>query len=562
MNGEVSTEAPKQYSKDMRARSAARALALAVCVSLLVPAGSGGSSAAASVASSEEATARNTIPTPVLIERAVDSGRISRATGYLYLGYALVRPARLPEAFRSDAPYHGTVWLLKARRGLGEMPPGPQRKELRSLLLPSEAHPGPGGVGTDTCDVLSVAPMPNTIESEHFYIEYDASSLGGGLTIQDYIDSLEGAWVIQVDAFDWADPPVYPPNPAPNDKYHVRIDRLGPALYGYVSNSGTHAGPVGNNPHTPWNDQDADASCMGLNQDYDPFPGTPQQALDATTAHEFNHSVQFGYGGLSGPNMPDDVFIEGGATWMEDEVYDDANDNYNYLWPQFDQDMGSYEESPFDGPYEYWITFRGLTELFGAGVPGGAEDVMQRFWELTSRNVAGNLTAMRRALAAENRSLKNLFHAYAIAVKFNRPCTAKIPYPFCFQEGPGYVQAAGPTQVHEVVTKVGRKTQGELPDNYSINWIRTPDHAGRYRIRVVNTSNGGRLRASVVCLKAAALEVTRIAKGLKGGAVSKWREIRSGKCQRVVVVITNHAQTEANPAESQERSYSVRTSNA
>jgi hypothetical protein len=539
------------------ARLPLRAVAVALLLGLVSAVPASGSARPADQTGSPAAS------TPMLIELAVARGDISRATGNLYLGYALARPARLPPSFRSDVPWHGTIWLLEVRRGLRQMPPGPQRHELRILLTPkTQAHPGPGGVGPDTCDVLSVSPMPDTIESEHFYIEYNSSSFGGGLTIQDYIDSLEGAWVTQVDSFGWADPPVFTPNPAPNGKYHVRIDSLGPALYGYVSNSGTHAGDVGDNPHTPWDDRDAAASCMGLNQDYEPFPGTPQQALDATTAHEFNHSIQFGYGGLSGPNTPDSVFIEGGATWMEDEVYDASNDNYNYLWPKFENDMGSYEETPLDGPYEYWITFRGLTERFGTGVPGGGEDIMQRFWELTSRNAASNLTALRKAILPEGTSLKAAFHAYAIAVKFNRRCTAKITYPHCLEEGPGYVQAAGQTKVHGKVQKVGGLFRGELPDNYSINWVQTPEHAGKYRVRVANTSRGGRLRASVVCQKVGDLVVTQISKGVGPGGASKWVEVASGGCQRVIVVITNHAQTSSNPQESQDRTYKVRTSDA
>jgi hypothetical protein len=70
---------------------------------------------------------------------------------------------------------------------------------------------------------------------------------------------------------------------------------------------------------------------MVLNRDYSAFPGTPLAALQATAAHEFNHSLQFGYGAITGANSPDDSFVEGGASWMEDEVFDSSNDNYNYL---------------------------------------------------------------------------------------------------------------------------------------------------------------------------------------------------------------------------------------
>ena len=55
--------------------------------------------------------------------------------------------------------------------------------------------------------------------------------------------------------------------------------------------------------------------------------------------------------------------------------------------------MGAYSGSP----YAYWITFRGLTERFGSGVPGGAEQVIQDFWEATSQGTGNNLTAMSAA---------------------------------------------------------------------------------------------------------------------------------------------------------------------
>ena len=64
------------------------------------------------------------------------------------------------------------------------------------------------------------------------------------------------------------------------------------------------------------------ASCMVLNQNFGPFPGTPLNAMRATVAHEFNHSLQFGYGALTAPTKVKAVWVEGGATWMEDEVFD------------------------------------------------------------------------------------------------------------------------------------------------------------------------------------------------------------------------------------------------
>ena len=153
----------------------------------------------------------------------------------------------------------------------------------------------------------------------------------------------------------------------------MRIESLGSGLYGFVT--GTHYAAHKNNPATPWNDRDAIASCMVLNQNFGPFPGTPTDAMRATVAHEFNHSIQFGYGALTGFGSVDSVFVEGGATWMEDEVFDTSNDNYNYLWPSFTTPMGKYAKSP----YPYWIVFRAMTEPFGTGTANGGATIFQHF---------------------------------------------------------------------------------------------------------------------------------------------------------------------------------------
>jgi hypothetical protein len=474
------------------------------------------------------------LPTPVLLERAVARGELDRAAADRHLLDAL-RGDPLPERFQSSTPFDGTLPLLELH-------------ERRPML-----HPTP--LGSDQCDVGST-PMPNTIESPHFYIEYNGATLGGGLTIEDYIAALEASWSKEVDQFGWAAPPPFTPNPAPNGKYPVRIEQLGPAIYGFVSNFGTHAGHVGNNPATPsWNEGDAAASCMVLNANFDPFPGSPLVALQATAAHEFNHSIQFGWGVLFGPGVPDGVFIEGAATWMEDEVFDDANDNYGYLWPVFEDDMGDYQGTPTRSPYDYWITWRGITERFGAGVPGGAEDVMQRFWELTSRGQASGLEALDRSLDAEGITLALAYHAHAIAAKFARPCGGGYVLPHCLEEGPAYVAAKGPTAAHGSVS-MGGTFSGSLPDNYSLNWITLPVGVPLQAV-LRNTSDGGRFRASVACDTGTTVAVSAFSAVADPGETVFVRSLDPVACPNPVAVVTNVSQTSANPPSSMARSFAL-----
>ena len=499
-------------------------------------------------------------PAPVLIENAIESGKLDRTTGTLYLARALVAPERLPAEYQSSAPFHGTVWLLKVRRDLVAMPPGLARAETEELT----GAAGTEAIGTSICE-LSPAPTTDTYITPHFFIEYNAAEVNlgpDGLTIEHFARSLERTWQVEVTAFKWAAPPKHPDNPLPQKRYLVKVQNLGPALYGYVSNVGTGAGLVGNNPATPWNDQDAYASCMGLNSDYSTFPGSPLRALDATTAHEFNHSIQFGYGALHGANRPDDIYVEGGATWMEDEVFNYSNDNYNYLWPVFDDDMGDYDASP----YPYWITWRGLVERYGNNAVGASENVMQTFWELTSKNAASNLVAMDQALRTRGGTLKNNYHDYAVTVKFNATCgRAQYAYPYCFEEGFKYVSGDGVqtgnghTAPHGTISSVGGSYSDTVPDNYALNWVVMPRRSTAYTASFRNTSAGGLFRVSLACDTGQRIAVLPFPSEAAAGQTITRSVTGSAGCRQLVAVITNLAQTAANPPSSAQRSYTLST---
>ena len=478
--------------------------------------------------------------TPQLIEAAVARGDISRDTANLYLAYALFDYAALPAEFHSDTPWHATPILLQLYDSLPTMNSIASQNAVHSLL-------------SGSCSG-STLTLPNVITSTHFYVEYDA--IGGGLTVDDYLSALETTWNTEVTAFDWAAPPVYPVNPAPGERYHVRIDpTINSNYYGYVSPSGTYAGYVGDNPATIWDDVDAYASCMVLNSDYSRFPGTSTTAMQATIAHEFNHAIQFGYGALTGANRPDNMFIEASATWMEDEVFDNSNDNYNYLYPKFNICMGEYN----DFPYSYWVVFRAMTEPFGTGLPGGGEDVMQKFWELTGKSTTGNqLPALNTALTAKGTSLAEAYHNAAIALKFNHPCGGGYVKPYCMEEGTDYIAAKGETAVHGTLNAIGDSRLGNLPNNFSLNWIQLPVTNTTYTISLENTGSSGELRASAVCDTGSMLKVSPFSATAQPGETVTLPNFDSRGCATAVTVITNRQQTAANPQYCSNTTYALR----
>jgi hypothetical protein len=462
------------------------------------------------LASASPAAAALPVPsTPQLIERA----ELSHAEELRMLAYAVGRLDRLPVRFRSNAPWDGTLVLHRLRREAPRLRDGAARGAILAILEPRRRINTEPSVN---CDVLSVGPNPQAYVSEYFYIEYpDNLVFQGGLTIEDYAASLDGAWEKEINEFGYAAPPIHPDAPA--EKYNVRVGPLGAGLYGFVSPIGTYAGEVGDNPNTPWTEDDADASCMGLNSDYvtgfDQLTvGTPRGRLDATTAHEFLHSIQFGYGALdNGDHEPDANFVEGQATWMEDEAYDGADDNQNYLYPAFDDGMGEHDGDP----YGYFLTWRGLTERFGTGTPGTHEDFVERFWEIVSREEAGQMDALEDAYATTGVSVATGYHDYARAARFLKACGGGYVQPYCFEEADAYAEVAGgrPEPHGAIDSTTGShgtdEEPAEIEDNYALNWIDLPASDQEIEAQLDNKDQGGGgLRLSVVCDTGSALRVS------------------------------------------------------
>ena len=477
--------------------------------------------------------------TPELIERALDRGAIDSERANLLRVYALSADSRLPEAYRSRTPWRGTLLARQIDRdqpAVRAIPPDPN-------------------VGA-TC-ATSVGGT-TSLQTTHFYIQYTPGTFGtSGLTINDYAASLEEAWDTEVGTFGWAAPPL---DPEIDGKYHVIVDPTitAESLYGFVSPEGSYTEGPANNPNTSWDDGDAEASCMVLASDYSEFPGTPQQALDATTAHEFNHTLQYGYGALDDDLEvgDDDHVVEGGATWMEDEVQDASDDNYNYLYPEFTDSLGSHDQGDV---YAYWLTFRGLTERFGTGTAGGGQQVMRDFWEDVSQfGGDGMLDHLDDALTARGTSLAAAYHDYAIAARMMRPCGGGFVLPFCFQEADGYVESAGTTDAQETINLVGGSASGSVEDNYALNWVDLPTGAV-YDLSLGKASTGGQLRATAICDTGTALTTRAVTGALSGTGSVVAADYDARGCTRASLVITNQAQTSANPSSSAARDYTVST---
>jgi hypothetical protein len=111
-------------------------------------------------------------------------------------------------------------------------------------------------------------------------------------------------------------------------------------------------------------------------------------ALRVTVAHEFFHLVQFAY------DVDEDTwFMEGTATWIEDEVFDGINDNLQFL---ADSPL-RHPRTPVDyssGLHRYgaWLFFRFVSERLD-------RQLVRQFWEGAAAGTTYSLQAIRAAVA-------------------------------------------------------------------------------------------------------------------------------------------------------------------
>jgi len=112
--------------------------------------------------------------------------------------------------------------------------------------------------------------------------------------------------------------------------YDVYLLDIGAGAYGYTQPEELTG------PESMWA-----TSFMALDRNYDGLPdyaGRPLDAIRVTAAHEYFHAVQFALDYFEGTVylQPTDTVVarywmEMSSVWMEEKLYDDINDYYNYL---------------------------------------------------------------------------------------------------------------------------------------------------------------------------------------------------------------------------------------
>jgi hypothetical protein len=149
------------------------------------------------------------------------------------------------------------------------------------------------------------------------------------------------------------------------------------------------------------------------------FDAPPLQSLRATAAHEFFHAVQFGYDAAE-----DFWMMETTATWVEEQVYPDANDNRQYLISSAIVAPRRPLDFARDG-FEYgnWVFWQFLTEYLG-DTSGPDPTVVRDVWRLADAAPGAadvhSTEAVRRVVAQRGLGFAQLFSRFAQANRIAR----------------------------------------------------------------------------------------------------------------------------------------------
>lgn len=449
--------------------------------------------------------------------------------------------ARFGDVARID-PHGATLALrdLAARRNrLG----GKDRQRAdRILARPSDGAADPQGdgytvtseslCGTNVCIhwVESTADAPDLT---------DANANGTPDWVESSSSVLEEVYTAEVTQMGYRAPKsdATSTNRGPDGRLDVYLVDIGDqGIFGYCTTDDPNVDVLGTDAYPFY---DVSSYCV-LDDDFTPdqFPTTSGlAALQVTAAHEFFHAVQFAYDFLE-----DRWMLEGTASWMEDEVYDDVDDNYQYLGNSQITDATfplDFTAGSFNA-YHYgsWIWWRFVSEYFG-DVTAPDPTVIRDAWEQADGAAGGpddfSLDAIAGAIAERSTSLAA---AYADFGALNY-------YPGAFyEEGQSY----GPGPLPETVLRPSesrpKRSGSAALDHLTHRYVafRPPsgvpsDASLRVTVDMPATSRGSRATL-LVARSSGRLDLVRISLDSSGDGTKKVAFGR-GKVDEVTLVLTN-----------------------
>lgn len=273
-------------------------------------------------------------------------------------------------------------------------------------------------------------------------------------SVPDYIDNMVNVFSyvtsIQLDSFLYAEPPSdnwYPANSdnGGSNHYDIYIRNLQSNVYGYVSPENfAQAEGFGDNENTSATELNALNSYMALRNNYNGFPGTDEESIKVTAAHEYHHAIQSGYDGFEAQWL-----MEATAVAMEEQVYDEINDCYQYLPSWFSEPHKALDHQS-DHWYGSFIYPQYIYEHLGGYL------TLRKIWQKSILNDSyyGDYShrAISLALSSEGSSFSDALNKMVVANRImSSNSNAGL---FSYQEAESY-PVNGPTTFTEVTYTAG-----------------------------------------------------------------------------------------------------------
>lgn len=256
---------------------------------------------------------------------------------------SVLRPDLVPAEHRlprATVARCGTGTIIEALRNWDRLGDTTRAKLTTFFQRPStqRTHPSPSG---------------------RFLIHYDISGTHAvdtedldGNGIPDYVDAtaqtFDDVWVREIDELGYRAPP-----DDGDGVYDIHIQQLGlQGVYGLAFPTGSTTS----------------SSYIQIDNNFTDniFQTRGLDGVRVTAAHEFFHAIQFAY------YAPFDAawWQELTATWMEDVIYDDVNDYYQYQTFFFQDPGKSLDDSPFVGlqPFAASVFGHHLQQVYGIDI--------------------------------------------------------------------------------------------------------------------------------------------------------------------------------------------------
>ena len=380
------------------------------------------------------------------LTRSLAHGEITPAKYALERALSLFRPRRVSAMYgrveRPDAN-SATLILRDLSIRLDELSAADRQKAAALLARPTD-NPNPDDINTygRTDEQTPVCGahvcIHYVITGKHAVSATDTSPANG---IPDYVDQAlqvfdVTVWGTEVTTMGYRAPKsdIKSSNNGSSSadptgaKFDVYLANLGDDfIYGYCTSDDPHL-----KRSTRYDYYDMSAYCVVDNNFTEPIfsTRTPLENLEVTAAHEFFHGIQFAY------DISEDRWImEATAVWMEDELYDDIDDNLQYLpdgplrKPRVPLDKSTTSCCHIYGD---WIFFRFLSEWFGDGggstldptTTGQDQAVVREIWERLDGSKTGvddySIQGVKHVLSNRGKNFRKVFGKFGWSNRVSR----------------------------------------------------------------------------------------------------------------------------------------------